>query len=105
MAKKISISLSVTTRMDQCFETRGGGVRKKGTGRPQNTICRDDHITCTIAIFQQDNASAHTAKKTKKWLENKHRFKRTQTFWIVPQKIHIRKTQQLYENPLYCSSI
>ena len=41
---EIPISLSAIKRIGQRFETKGNVVRKKGSGRPKASSCRDDHL-------------------------------------------------------------
>ena len=43
-AEEIPISLSAIRRMGQCFERTGNVARKKGSGRPKASSCRDDHL-------------------------------------------------------------
>ena len=43
-AEEIPISLSAMKRIGQCFETTGNIVRKKGSGMPKASSCRDDHL-------------------------------------------------------------
>ena len=43
-AEEILISLSVIKRIGQCFKTTGNFARKKGSGRPKASSCRDDHL-------------------------------------------------------------
>ena len=42
-AEELPISLSATTRGER-LETTGNVVRKKGSGRPKASSCRDDHL-------------------------------------------------------------
>ena len=43
-AEEIPISLSAIKRIGQRFKTTGNVARKKGSGRPKASSCRDDHL-------------------------------------------------------------
>ena len=47
--EEIPISLSAIKRICQHFKTTGNVARKKGSGRPKATLCRDDLLLkCTV---------------------------------------------------------
>ena len=43
-AEEIPISLSAMKRIGQRFKATGNVARKKGSGRPKASSCRDDHL-------------------------------------------------------------
>ena len=43
-AEEIPIYLSAIKRIGQCVEKTGNVARKKGSGRPKASSCRDDHL-------------------------------------------------------------
>ena len=47
-AEEIPISLSGMKRIGQRFETAGNVVRKKGSGWPKTSLCRDRLLKCIV---------------------------------------------------------
>ena len=68
--EKIPILLSAIKRIGQRFETTGNVARKKGSGRPKASSCRDDHLL-TFTVLKDRKISLQKLSAEFKTSENK----------------------------------
>ena len=76
--EKIPISLSGIKRIGQRFETTGNVARKKGSGRPKASSCRDDHLL-KFTLLKDRKKSLQKLSAEFKTSENKTLSRRTIT--------------------------
>ena len=77
-AEEIPISLSAIKRIGQRFETTGNVARKKGSGRPKASSCRDDHLL-KFTVLKDRKRSLQKLSAEFKTSENKTLSRRTIT--------------------------